>query len=99
MNARLDDYDQMGIQTLHLRNLTLNLPTSQIVEAVKPNRDRISSLSSLLHARIMTLMVQLPVVGNDTDYTRGIISLELEQQVEKAVEFFMQCGADGIFLD
>jgi len=99
MNAWLDSYDRMGIQTLHLRNLTADLPTSKIVDAVKPNQERIRNLTSHLHAKNMTLMVQLPVVGNDTDYNKGVISLELEQQVENAVKFWMECGADGIFLD
>ena len=44
---------------------------------------------------------QVPVVGgpNDTDYTKGSVSLRLEQEVETAIKFFMDVGSDGVFLD
>ena len=45
--------------------------------------------------------LQVPVVGgpNDTDYTKGSVSLRLEQEVETAIKFFMEVGSDGVFLD
>jgi len=99
---KIDSYSRMGIQTLHLRNITGGvIPTSDLVGRVRWAEPRLRNLTALLHARNMTLMVQVPVVGgpNDTDYTQGSVSLRLEQEVETAIKFFMEVGSDGVFLD
>ena len=101
MIAELDSLNQMGIQTLHLRNLTGQVPTAHIVNASQAKIERIRDLAPLLHAKNMTLMVGVPVLGlpDDKDFAKGVISLDLSHQVENAIKFFMESGVDGVFLE
>ena len=104
---QLQGYRSMGIQTVHLRDLSKDWaatdliyhPTSKIMNMTSGTG--VKDLSRALHKLNMTLMVQVPIVGDpdDQDFRKGIISLKLEQQVENAVKFFMEQGSDGIFLD
>ena len=57
---KIDSYSRMGIQTLHLRNITGGvIPTSDLVGRVRWAEPRLRNLTALLHARNMTLMVQV----------------------------------------
>ena len=83
----------------------ISLSEKMINGVAKSNANPASSnhtlkeLASSLHRNNMTLMVQIPIVGVSNESEKGVISLDLQQDVSKAIAYFMQQGADGIFLD
>ena len=129
LSDRLPYYHSVGIQTLHLRDISrkhfyasseqqikdknydlkdMYHPTNKIIDLIKdmighgdqgsPAND-FKHLTSSLHQMNMTLMVQLPVIGNLNETKQGKITLELQQDVSRAIQYLMQMGVDGIFLD
>ena len=132
LSNRLAYYHSVGIQTVHLRDISKkdrNNPTisiknknNDLTEMYHPTNDIISltknmmnhsgnsndphsnfytlkNLADSLHQLNMTLMVQIPVVGNFNESKKGELSLQLQQDVSLAIQYFMQQGTDGIFLD
>ena len=62
----IDSYSRMGIQTLHLRNITGGggvVPTLDLVGKVRWAEPRLRNLTALLHAKNMTLMVQVRLIN------------------------------------
>ena len=129
LSTKVPYYHSVGIQTLHLRDISKKYengsskqqikekrndlknmyhPTNTIIDLIKnmtgqkePNSPTytLKDLTSSLHRLNMTLMVQLPVVGNLNETKKGEITLELQQDVSKVIQYLMKQGVDGIFLD
>ena len=77
-------------------------PTNKITDLIKAMMNQgheFKQLTTSLHHLNMTAMVQLPVVGNLNETKHGEITLELQQDVSRVIQFLMQQGVDGIFLD
>ena len=50
----------------------------------------LKSFTSALHALNMTLMVQVPVVGNDPESVEGKLSIELQHRAEDAIKYWSE---------
>ena len=132
LSNRLEYYHSVGIQTIHLRDISkkdrnnstirINNKNNDLTDMYHPTNDIIGlakdmmnqsgnsndphtsfytlkTLTESLHQLNMTLMVQIPVVGNFNESQKGELSLELQQDVSRVIQYFMQQGTDGIFLD
>ena len=98
-STNLDEYLDDGIATLHLKGISEGKPTMEHVKAVIEtlgSEEQIKTFVDSVHASNLTLLVQVPIVG-DTD--GKVLSLGLQHHVDMAIQFWMQLGADGIFLD
>ena len=127
LSNRLPYYHSVGIQTLHLRDISKKHPNASSNEQINGKSNDLNDMyhpsnmiiglikdmmteqdspdyalqrfTSSLHQFNMTLMVQLPIVGYLNESKHGKITLDLQQDVSKAIQFLMQQGVDGIFLD
>ena len=127
--SRIPYYHSVGIQTIHLRDISkksfqdsssgkmknnnndlikIYHPTSRIIDLAKGLMNTevdsnlnssLKNLASSLHQLNMTLMIHLPIVSGHNNSQGGEMSLELQQEVSQTIRYFMQEGADGIFLD
>jgi len=50
----------------------------------------LKNFTSALHAHNMSLMVQVPVVGNDPESVEGKLSIELQHRAEDAIKYWSE---------
>jgi len=94
MNNDLDfgTFKDTGVSTLHLKHELES--TSSFLS--KYEESQATELIDLVHGHNMSLIVQVPIIGTKNG---TILDLDLQHDVDKAIEFWMSQGADGIFLD
>jgi hypothetical protein len=104
--SKLPEYKEIGVSTLHLKKLqqldNLNNDSSatpdlvNIAKTVLGNETEITKLVDQIHDSNMTIIVQIPVADKDA---KDKFSLALQHDVDLAIQFWITCGVDGIFLD
>ena len=81
-----------GVSTLHLKHELES--TSSFLS--KYEESQATELIDLVHGHNMSLIVQVPIIGTKNG---TVLDLDLQHDVDKAIEFWVSQGADGIFLD
>ena len=59
----------------------------------------LKNFTSALQQKNMSLIVQVPVVGSDAEFSEGKLSIELQHRVEDTIKFWAEQGVDGVFLE
>lgn len=105
---KVPEYKSLGIQTLHLKDLTRKNEGNSwypsvdwkkvITKVIGGNPNDIANLTKALHQHNMTIMIQIPVIGKDDDSMFGRLSLDVQHAIGKAIAYFGERGVDGIFL-
>jgi len=99
---RLIDYRNMGIATLHLKDLAdknSSMKSGDLLTSAQNalgNSGQIEDFFDRIHKENMTIIVQVPVLSLSKSKR---LDLELEHYVDDAIKFWISHGADGIFLD
>jgi len=89
-------FKEAGISTLHLKdNLESTVSFLNKSQNLYGN-SQAQGLIDLIHGNNMSLIVQVPIIGAKANGTT--LDLDLQHDVDKAIEFWVSQGADGIFL-
>lgn len=101
LQANILEMKSAGITGLHLKQGFSQLhPTAQHVQAITNSlggEDTIKTFIDQLHDNGLSIIVQIPIIDEDNKTKK--MSLALEHHVDAAIQFWMELGADGIFLD
>ncbi len=112
--ARLPSLKQMGVKTLHLKDIAAKHKTPPEAEPLEyhPTQDyeavygqvfvgqtNVSALIKAAHENNMTVMVHVPVIGKGNERETGTISVDLEHAVTRVIVHWAELGVDGVFLD
>lgn len=90
-NLDLKSFKELGVKTLHLKLGYPNLKAQRTETEI----DQIRRFFQRVHATNLTIIIQVPVVSENST----TLDMELEHQVDYAIQFWIESGADGIFLD
>ena len=91
-----DMFKETGISALHLKdNLESTLSFLNKSQTLYGD-NQAADLIDLIHGNNMSLIVQVPIIGTNPNDTT--LDLDLQHDVDKAIEFWVSQGADGIFL-
>lgn len=98
--GKLPRYQEMGIKIIHLKKLSNSSDDAKqfvnITETALGGQDSAGNLTAAMHKLNMSLIVQIPVANLQG---RQQMTLEMQHDISMAVKFWMEKGADGIFLD
>ena len=109
IQANVEKYKKLGISGLHLKSRT-PIPTSKHIQIINDSlgsNDSIKSFINYLHANNLSVMIQIPIEGDDhsiqsiidDDNDKKSLDMDMEHHVDAAIRFWMILGADGVFLD
>ena len=105
IQANVEKYQKLGISGLHLKSRG-SIPTSKHIQIINDSlgsNDSIKSFINYLHANNLSLMIQIPIEGDDDPIIDGgdkkSLDMDMEHHVDAAIRFWMILGADGVFLD
>ena len=99
----MDTFKENGVSALHLkidwgspRSGDLEPTLSFLNKSQKAYGDGIAqNFTDLVHQNNLSLIVQVPIIGQNNSTN---LDLDLQHDVDKAIEFWVSQGADGIFL-